>query len=166
MNQIIITGLNLITLFKIDQTPCIRAIKTTNYALTTGSFQIKTNAFPVWLHKVTKTEACQSMSATLTGFLLMAPPTARTALGFPAISARRLYETVSPNFTSFRSVCNTRLVNASSPRSGGTGRKSGRQAGEENRESPSLNQSNPDSRARGWWHGDTALFLRSSSVLN
>lgn len=45
--------------------------------------------------------ACQSMSCSLTGFLLMAPPTARTALGFPAISARRLYETVSPNFTSF-----------------------------------------------------------------
>lgn len=61
------------------------------------------------------------MSAILTGFLLMAPPTARTALGFPAISARRLYETVSPNFTSLRSMCNTRLVNASMPRSRGHG---------------------------------------------
>lgn len=101
--------------------------------------------FPIWLNKVSKTEACQSMSATLTGFLLMAPPTARAALGFPAISARRLYETVSPNFTSLRSTCSTRLVNASSPqkrREDGEGRKSERQK-EENRgerESSSFNQ--------------------------
>lgn len=66
--------------------------------------------------KVTERENCQSLSAALTGFLLMAPPTARTALGFPAISASRLYETVSPNFTSLRSVCRTRLVKASTTR--------------------------------------------------
>lgn len=83
---------------------------------------LKILSFPIGL---SQREACQSMAATLTGFLLMAPPTARAALGFPAISARRLYETVSPNFTSFRSTCNTRLLNASSPQR--TERKSERQ---------------------------------------
>lgn len=53
----------------------------------------------------------------------MAPPTARTARGFPAISASRLYDTVSPNFTSLSRTCSTWLVKESV--NGGGGRKGG-----------------------------------------
>lgn len=117
----------------------------------------KNNHFPD-LTKQSK-RACQSMSATLTGFLLMAPPTARTALGFPAISARRLYETVSPNFTSLRSTCSTWLVKASSPQSRGQRGRGGRRE-ERMRESSSFNQSNSDSWLRGWWQQDNTWAQR------
>lgn len=43
----------------------------------------------------------------LTGFFFMADPTARTAFGFPTISASCLYETVFPSPTSFNRVHST-----------------------------------------------------------
>lgn len=115
---------------------------------------MKTITFHIWKGSV-RDKACQSMTATLTGFLLMAPPTARTALGFPAISARRLYETVSPNFTSLRSACSTRLVNASLPQSV---RQTGRV-----RDSSSLNQSTTDSWLT-YWKQDSSLVQHKNST--
>lgn len=93
----------------------------------------------------TPVNQCQPHS--LTGFFLMAPPTARTALGFPAISARRLYETVSPNFTSLRSTCSTRLVNVSSPHTQGGG---GKREHREREEGSSFNHSNTAGWLTGW----------------
>lgn len=78
---------------------------------------MKTITFNIWQ----EWDRRLSIMGWLTGFLLMAPPTARTALGFPAISARRLYDTVSPNFTSLRRTCSTWLVKVSVIGGGGGG---------------------------------------------